>query len=57
MGNRSALFSAGPHSWHGMQELSCPEGALRKVFIVVVNKAHLSRRVKRRLKGKPSPGY
>jgi len=57
MGNRSALFSAGPHSWHGMRALSCPEGALRKVFIGVFNKSGLLRRVKRRLKGKTSSGY
>lgn len=57
MGNRSALFSAGPHSWHGMRELTCPEGALRRVFIVVFNKAGPLRRLKRRLKGKPLSGY
>ncbi len=26
-----------PNSWHYVKKVSCPEGALRKVFIVVVD--------------------
>ena len=37
LGNRSLLFTRGEHSWHGVRELTCPEGYLRKVFIVVIS--------------------
>jgi len=37
MGNRSLLFQRRGNSWHGVRPLVCPEGLLRKVFIVVVN--------------------
>ncbi len=35
LGNRSLIFARAPHSWHGVRELTCPEGVYRKVFIVV----------------------
>ena len=38
MGNYSLLFKRGEHSWHSVGELNCPEGYLRKVFILVVNR-------------------
>jgi hypothetical protein len=50
LGNRSLLFARTDHSWHGVSEIRCPEGALRKVFIVVVNKADPVTRLRRRLK-------
>lgn len=34
MGNRSLVFLRTENSWHGVRALQCPEGALRKVFIV-----------------------
>lgn len=34
MGNRSMLFLRTDHSWHGVRPLECPEGKMRKVFIV-----------------------
>ena len=34
--NRSFLFARKGNSWHGVRTLNCPEGRLRKVFIVVV---------------------
>ena len=37
IGNYSLLFARGTHSWHGVRELRCPEDAVRKVFIVVIN--------------------
>ncbi len=46
LGNRSLLFMNGPHAWHGVREVACPEGALRKVFIVVVDKPDLGRRLR-----------
>lgn len=36
MGNRSLLFMRNGNSWHGVQELRCPPGLYRKVFIVVI---------------------
>lgn len=42
--NRSFLFRRTPHSWHGVREIQCPEDALRKIFIVVVDDWRLSRR-------------
>ncbi|HTV81680.1 MAG TPA: 2OG-Fe(II) oxygenase [Acidobacteriaceae bacterium] len=36
-GNGSLLFQRTPHSWHGVRPLQCPEGSLRRLFIVTVN--------------------
>ncbi len=47
MGNRSLLFQRQGNSWHGVKPLACPEGTLRKVFIVVVNADHLAGRLLR----------
>jgi len=38
IGNVSTLFERRTRSWHGVGELTCPEGMLRKVFIVVINR-------------------
>jgi hypothetical protein len=37
IGNRSFLFARRGNSWHGVRSIRCPEGKMRKVFIVVVN--------------------
>lgn len=37
LGNRSLLFQRQGNSWHGVKPLLCPEGIMRKVFIVVIN--------------------
>lgn len=37
VGNCSTLFARRKRSWHGVRELTCPEGKFRKVFIVVIN--------------------
>lgn len=53
MGNHSLLFQRQERSWHGVREISCPEGHYRKVFIVVINdrlRAGL-RRIAGRFKG------
>ena len=56
-GNRSIIFGRRGNSWHGVRELTCPEGAFRKVFIVVFEDYHprrmLIKRAKRLFKGKP----
>lgn len=46
-GNRSLIFTRRGNSWHGVNEIVCPEGHFRKVFIVVLNKPRLRRRLTR----------
>ena len=46
LGNRSLIFQRTPHSWHAVREIQCPEGRMRRVFIVVVNPENLYRRVR-----------
>jgi hypothetical protein len=36
-GNGSLLFQRTPHSWHGVRPLQCPEGKLRKLFLITIN--------------------
>lgn len=47
LGNHSLLFGRRGNSWHGVREIHCPEGLLRKVFIVVVNSNTLKARLRR----------
>lgn len=49
--NRSFLFQRTARSWHYVKKVQCPEGALRKIFIVVVDDRRL---VQRFLSGKRS---
>lgn len=56
VGNRSLLFARGGASWHAMRPLRCPEGRLRKVFIVVITRRGPLDRVRRWFGGQP-PGY
>jgi hypothetical protein len=51
-GNRSAILERSERGWHGVREITCPEGYMRKVFIVVVNPSSLYWRVRDRLMGK-----
>jgi len=57
MDNRSILFGRRGNSWHGVRAINCPDGHLRKVFIVVFEDYRRSRmwwkRLLRLLKGKP----
>jgi hypothetical protein len=53
VGNVSALLATGAHHWHGVRELVCPEGAMRKVFIVVINPSSPLWRLRDRLIGRP----
>jgi hypothetical protein len=59
LGNRSLLFARREKSWHGVREIHCPEGAFRRVFIVVIDDwvRSLSRRVLGPLKGKRPVTY
>jgi hypothetical protein len=59
LGNRSLLFARGAQSWHGMRDIHCPEPAMRRVFIVVINDALRTkvRDVIRQLRGQAVEGY
>ena len=59
LGNHSLLFARREKSWHGMRTIHCPESAMRRVFIVVVNDVLRTapRNVVRRLLGQPLQGY
>lgn len=56
LGNHSLLFARTEYSWHGVREIHCPKDALRKVFIVVINRSTPLDRLWRAL-GKTSRGY
>lgn len=59
LGNCSLLFQRQGNSWHGVREITAPEGHYRKVFIVVINdrlRAAL-RRVAARIKGEAIRDY
>jgi hypothetical protein len=57
MDNHSLIFGRRGNSWHGVRPIRCPEGALRKVFIVVFEDYRklrmLAKRALRLVKGKP----
>lgn len=46
IGNWSFIFTRRGNSWHGVQEITCPAGAYRKVFIAVIDKPRIARRVR-----------
>ena len=48
--NRSLIFARKGNSWHGVREITCPEGMLRKVFIVVINKVPVRKQLRRALR-------
>ncbi|MEK7545963.1 MAG: 2OG-Fe(II) oxygenase [Patescibacteria group bacterium] len=50
VGNRSLIFARGDHSWHAVRPLACPEGRMRRLFTVVVErKMPLRTRIRERL--------
>jgi hypothetical protein len=57
IGNRSFLFTRRGNSWHGVREIRCPEGRMRKVFIVVVNDDRPLARLVSRLSLRPIERY
>lgn len=56
IGNYSLLFQRLDKSWHGVRPVQCPEGHMRKVFIVVINRFSLVDRLQR-VFGKSRKGY
>ena len=59
LGNRSLLFARGSQSWHGMRDIHCPEHAMRRVFIVVINDTvrTTARNWVRQLRGQAAESY
>jgi len=55
-GNGSLFFQRTPHSWHGVRPLQCPEGQLRKLFIVTINVPSFQVWW-RKMRGKDPDGY
>lgn len=52
IGNYSSLMLRTDHAWHAVRAIQCPEGRLRRVFIVVVNPDKLFWKIRDRLIGK-----
>jgi hypothetical protein len=52
IGNYSSLIMRGDHAWHAVRAIDCPEGRLRRVFIVVINPVSLFWKVRDRAIGK-----
>jgi hypothetical protein len=46
LGNTSLLFQRTAHSWHAVRPLQCPEGALRRVFIVEIIRGGIAPKVR-----------
>ena len=53
IGNYSNLMLRTDHAWHAVRPINCPEGRLRRIFIVVVNPDNLFWKVRDRIIGKP----
>lgn len=49
LGNHSLIFQRTAHSWHAVREIQCPEGRMRRVFIVVANPENAYRRIRDRV--------
>jgi hypothetical protein len=56
IGNRSMVFKRTPHSWHGVRAIDCPEGHLRKVFIVVIERVRPLKAVRKFFQNTGSEG-
>lgn len=52
IGNYSALMKRTDHAWHAVRPINCPEGHLRRVFIIVVNPNNLFWKLRDRAIGK-----
>jgi len=57
IGNRSFFFARRDNGWHGVREIQCPEGYLRKVFIVVINPNALYYKIRDTIRGKSIQRY
>jgi hypothetical protein len=52
IGNYSSLMLRTDHAWHAVRAIDCPEGRMRRVFIVVVNPDRLFWKLRDRIIGK-----
>jgi len=52
IGNYSSLMLRTDHAWHAVRPVQCPEGHLRRIFIVVANPDNLFWKIRDRLIGK-----
>jgi hypothetical protein len=57
LGNHSLVFTRRGNSWHGVREIRCPEGQMRRVFIVVLNRADALYRLRAMLSRKNFERY
>jgi hypothetical protein len=57
IGNFSSLMLRTDHAWHAVRAIDCPEGKLRKVFIVVVNPDSLFWKIRDRIIGKKTQRF
>ena len=57
IGNYSLLFERTDHAWHAVREIHCPEGRMRRLFIVVVSPDNLYWKIRDRLVGKKVKFY
>jgi hypothetical protein len=57
IGNYSSLMLRTDHAWHAVRAIDCPEGRLRRVFIVVVNPDSLFWKVRDRVIGKKTQRF
>lgn len=44
--NNSFIFARTNNSWHGVKELVCPHGEIRKIFVVVIDKSSPLQKIK-----------
>jgi hypothetical protein len=49
MNNRSLLFSRSSKSWHGVRTIDCPDGYLRKIFLVAIKRVGTREKLSRYL--------
>ncbi len=52
IGNFSSLMLRTDHAWHAVRPITCPEGHMRRIFIVVVNPDNLFWKIRDRVIGK-----
>mgnify|MGYP000744801495 CR=1 FL=1 len=52
IGNYSSLMLRTDHAWHAVRAINCPEGRMRRIFIVVVNPVSLFWKLRDRAIGK-----
>ena len=50
MNNHSLLFSRSDKSWHGVRAIDCPDGNLRRVFLVAIKRVGAREKLSRYLK-------